>query len=214
MRNIASPPEWAVQMAVEVARESPCSKSKRGVVIYRKGLPEVLSVGFNATPDRSCGKDAACAAVCSKICVHAEMAALRGVAKGDGKLWEMVHVKLGTKDELVSGGGPSCWQCSREIVERRDILSGVWLYETTRDEQCPHFGDLRTQCLYCQGDCCLVHGGLGERTCDCDVLDRHGESPFINAKWHFYHPSDFHRITLENCDIPPIGVPVRRPRPC
>lgn len=40
---------------------------------------------------------------------------------------EMLHVKIDTSGKLVAGGGPSCWQCSRDALEAR--IAVVWLYE-------------------------------------------------------------------------------------
>jgi hypothetical protein len=39
---------------------------------------------------------------------------------------DLLHVKV-IDGAVVPGGGPSCWQCSRLVVEAR--LRGVWLYE-------------------------------------------------------------------------------------
>jgi hypothetical protein len=39
---------------------------------------------------------------------------------------DLVHVKV-VDSQVVPGGGPSCWQCSRLVVEVG--LRGVWLYE-------------------------------------------------------------------------------------
>ncbi len=41
---------------------------------------------------------------------------------------DLVHVKIGDDGRLVAGGLPSCWQCSRAILDC-GFIDGVWLYE-------------------------------------------------------------------------------------
>lgn len=48
----------------------------------------------------------------------------RGYAKG-------VHAKV-EGGELVAGGGPSCWQCSKFLLSVG--VSGIWLYEKPQIE--------------------------------------------------------------------------------
>jgi deoxycytidylate deaminase len=67
---------------------------------------------------------------CSKRCVHAEMRAIRTNARGA----DVVHVKIDEHGELVAGGGPSCWQCSREILDAG--CKGAWLYEQSQPGDC------------------------------------------------------------------------------
>jgi site-specific DNA-cytosine methylase len=42
--------------------------------------------------------------------------------------WDLVHVELGPDGGVVPCDGPSCWQCSREILDV-GFVGGVWLYE-------------------------------------------------------------------------------------
>lgn len=79
---------------------------------------------------------------CSTLCLHAEARALRialavsershFVADGDFAFvlvdMELVHVKV-ENDRVVPSGGPSCWQCAKDIADNG--IRGVWLYETT-----------------------------------------------------------------------------------
>lgn len=73
-----------------------------------------------------------CRATNAKRCVHAEMRAVREAGRGRGG--DIVHVKVVERGELVAGGGPSCWQCSREILDAG--FRGVWLYEKSSGFDC------------------------------------------------------------------------------
>lgn len=122
------PPIWAVEIAIEEARKSPCAKSKRGAVAFsddgsRAGRL-LFGVGCNGPALGGCDGSEACKASCGKRCVHAEARAIRGAA---GATCDVVHVKIDERGELAAGGGPSCWQCSRDILDAG--ISGVWLYE-------------------------------------------------------------------------------------
>jgi hypothetical protein len=136
-------PEY-IDAAIAAARRSPCAKSKRGVVIYRHGI---VGVGFNGQPSGECGgSGGVCWPVCHKVCVHAEMRAIREALQRPGchtslpdlhepghrphallhdPGYRLVHVKV-IDGALVASGGPSCWQCSREILDVG--LAGVWLF--------------------------------------------------------------------------------------
>lgn len=146
---MSRPPGEVVELAERTAAQSPCSKSKRGVVAYMT-TPDVrvLSVGFNGPPHGFvCDGSPECRATCGKFCVHAELRALWGAWShlGDamaGHLVQLVHVKIGDAGKLVPGGGPSCWQCSRHILDAG--AAGIWLYEspsgvpyTLADEDAP-----------------------------------------------------------------------------
>jgi hypothetical protein len=69
--------------------------------------------------------------------VHAEARAIReayvrcrpdpgGLPPLDGL--ELLHAKIAGPGQLVAGGPPSCWQCSREILDAG--LAAVWLFES------------------------------------------------------------------------------------
>jgi len=123
-------PEDAVHYAVAAAKMSPCAKSKRGVVIFDS--EGVIETGFNAPAAGVCGGTDECRAACNKICVHAEMDALRHAEHcyADGHLGELgcldlLHIKV--VDGLpVPSGPPSCWQCSRMILYS-GLIERVWL---------------------------------------------------------------------------------------
>jgi|SRR3990172_2331792 len=122
-----------LRLAIETAKKSPCEKSKRGVVIWENEeayyeepmvRPIELRTAFNGPPPGfACDGSSACREACGKICVHAESRALLEV-------WDtffptdILHVKV-VGGAAVASGPPSCWQCSREILESGIKL--VWL---------------------------------------------------------------------------------------
>lgn len=111
----------ALKLAVSTAVKSPCKKSKRGVVVFRRHVG-VVSQAYNRPPaGYACAGTEECEQACGKICLHAEHLALQAADVGG---CELLHVKVDTGDP-VPGGPPSCWQCSREIVHKR--ISTVWL---------------------------------------------------------------------------------------
>lgn len=115
---------WIEEAAVTVACESPCEKSKRGVVILRLN-GKVLGRGFNHPPAGvRCTGDRACREACRHICVHAEMSALRDVGSRSGPL-EVVHVKV-IGGIAVPSGGPSCSPCARDLLDDGRVTF-VWL---------------------------------------------------------------------------------------
>ena len=86
--------------------------------------------GFNHPPAPfTCDGSTACREACGKVCVHAEADALLQATKGLPDPWfmggaEMLHVKVVNGREVPSGP-PSCWQCSRLILESG--IAGMWL---------------------------------------------------------------------------------------
>lgn len=127
MNNVLEfPPKAIVDAAVMASLKSPCSKSKRGVVIWDPVSRKIMSRGCNAPPQNfRCDHSDRCRENCSKLCEHAEQEALR-LLSGPGEGLELLHAKVVT-GELVASGGPSCWQCSRSIA-RDERIVGVWLY--------------------------------------------------------------------------------------
>jgi hypothetical protein len=124
-----TPPQSIIDAAVQVANESPCAKSQRGVVVWSSvGEPLVYSVGCNAQPKPlACDGSDACRAACGRLCEHAEAAALRTLAAPRGFFLDMLHVKT-VRGELVPSGPPSCPDCSKAtLVDGR--ISGMWLYQ-------------------------------------------------------------------------------------
>jgi len=59
------------------------------------------------------------------VAVHAEERAIIH-ARENLRGLELVHAKIDLKWELQESGNPSCWQCSRMILEAG--ISRVWLY--------------------------------------------------------------------------------------
>lgn len=123
-----------IEAARIAALASGCRMSKRGAVIFRRhgGLYTagiVAGLGANHQPGpHACDGSPACESACGQLCVHAEVAAIRN-APGPlvfGAI--LIHVKV-VDDKIVATGAPSCWQCSREILDVG--IAGVWLYETT-----------------------------------------------------------------------------------
>ena len=119
--------EWdALARAVKAAQWSPCQKSQRGVIIWRRS-GGVISEGWNAPPaGQTCDGSVGCRANCNKRCVHAEVAALHNAHRW-GKATnasEMLHVKV-VDGEAVTSGNPSCWQCSRHLLGSG--IEGMWL---------------------------------------------------------------------------------------
>jgi len=118
----------ALKAAIATAVHSPCAKSKRGAVIWNRDLG-VVAQGYNHPPHPyKCGVDEQCREACSKINIHAEQAALQDFyifnCGKDLSKFDMLHVEVeGSKP--IPSGPPSCWQCSRHILESG--LSGMWL---------------------------------------------------------------------------------------
>jgi hypothetical protein len=131
------------KVMIEEARQtglgSGCMTSKRGAVVWpmppypmRHEIDPVrlvLARGTNHQPaPHRCDGSQACQDACAKLCVHAEGAALRALGhpwSGLGGL-HMLHVKVLADGSLAPKGEPSCWQCSREILDSKAIAY-VWL---------------------------------------------------------------------------------------
>ncbi len=147
-----APPPYVIESARLVAMRSPCAKSKRGVVLFNREAADqvatkwheptltpqtypiivnevVVADGFNGQPDGFvCSDTYACRRDCSRLCMHAEQRALWSAGRLDDVVdLELVHVKV-VDGVVVSSGGPSCWQCSRLIVEVKP--RGIWLLVT------------------------------------------------------------------------------------
>jgi hypothetical protein len=133
LRDMSVPPRIAIDSAIAAANEGSCGKSRRGVSAYREaGYPYVVARGHNAPPPGfACDGSDACKAACAKVCIHAEQAVLDQEFFGPrfAEPVYLVHVKT-VDGELVTSGGPSCWQCSRAIVADPRI-AGIWLFHET-----------------------------------------------------------------------------------
>ena len=127
-----TPSSNVVDMAISVAIRSPCMKSKRGCVVFQDAT--VYGIGYNHPPDPMiCDGSAACREHCNKLCVHAEAAAIADFLRlhrsdtgvcHPAKSYEILHIKV-VACKAVPSGPPSCWQCSRQILDAK--FGGVWL---------------------------------------------------------------------------------------
>jgi deoxycytidylate deaminase len=116
--------EQALERAVRMARQSPCQKSKRGVVIWNPSLFDILCANHNHPPKGfSCDGSDECRANCGKHCVHAEMAAILDAKQGLHG-FHMLHVKV-VDGEAVPSGPPSCSECSKHILAAG--IASMWL---------------------------------------------------------------------------------------
>lgn len=139
---IEAPPDYVIEAARLAAIQSPCAKSKRGVALFNRedadrwdrarSLPSdrqsIVSRGFNGPPARFvCKESMVCRGSCADICMHAEQRAIIAALGADDVCdLELVHVKV-VDGKVVAGGGPSCLQCSKLVVDVG--LRGVWLFE-------------------------------------------------------------------------------------
>ena len=117
-----------VRIALEAAAESPC-RSQRGAVAFSGGeleRRELVAVGFNTKPDRSCDGSDRCKATCRREAVHAEQALLAsGVDLTLGGPVEVIHVKA-IDGKLAPSGPPDCIECSKLLMFAGIVA--VWLY--------------------------------------------------------------------------------------
>jgi deoxycytidylate deaminase len=116
----------ALRIAVEKGAQSPCSKSKRGVVIWSSTDPRVLVAGAHngPPPGFACDGSDACRKACGQRCVHAEQRALTCFTEQT----DLLHVKV-VDGEAVPSGPPSCVACSKVILDRG--IQRVWLLHET-----------------------------------------------------------------------------------
>ncbi len=115
----------ALNLAVYAAEKSPCAKSKRGAVIWNK-YGDTVASGTNHQPvGIVCDASEKCRLHCNKRCIHAEAEALMR-AGGKAKGANMLHIKVVDGDPVASGP-PSCWQCSRHILDAG--IKTMWLLE-------------------------------------------------------------------------------------
>jgi deoxycytidylate deaminase len=130
--------QWALELAVEAANQSPCQKSQRGVVIWRPGFAG-YTVGWNHQPAPfECDGSEHCRSNCGKLCVHAEAHALLQANEPLGG-FSMLHVKTRFGKPYPSNQ-PSCWQCSRLILASG--ITTMWLLR--RGPEYPHFPVLQS----------------------------------------------------------------------
>ena len=129
MEVILEPSSWPLDMAVSEAKRSNC-QSQRGVIIWHQHLG-LMASGHNRPPlPFVCDGSDECRKHCSKTAVHAEQNAIlnftekkfTGVSLSD---CEMLHIKV-VDGMPVPSGGPSCWQCSKLILQAK--IKKMWLY--------------------------------------------------------------------------------------
>ena len=119
------------QVAAAEGARSPCSKSKRGVVVWRGD--QILAWASNHPPyPFTCDGSAGCRASCGKVAVHAEQGALLSCLESriDVRGAEMLHTKVSLVGDSfvgVFGGPPSCPDCSKLILQSG--IAGMWLIE-------------------------------------------------------------------------------------
>lgn len=115
--------DW-INLAIQAANQSSCSKSRRGVVIASpEGVLVALASNSPPHPFQCTGSDR-CKQNCRNVAIHAEeRALLRAGARANGG--ELIHIKT-VDGKPVMSGPPSCLQCSRLIVEAR--IAKVWLF--------------------------------------------------------------------------------------
>lgn len=186
---MTAPRPQHLSAAIAEALQSPC-RSRRGMVLFEPRNGRIGGVGFNGPPgDGRCPGRAICAGTCGQRAVHAEVRALRDAAyqreAGSGilTLQDLLQVELAADDSVVACDGPSCWQCSREILDV-GFVGGVWLYEETRCKFCDACDRLDLGGIH------LVGNGPAVSTC-----------LRIAPHWRRYTAADFHRVTLERCGI-------------
>ena len=201
---MTQPPQSMIDAAIGEATRSPCAKSQRGVVLYRLvqyegrgGHAYFIGSGHNGPPDDgACDGSAACREFCGRRCVHAEVRAIRAAIwlRGDGVSdLEAIHVKV-ADGKLAAGGGPSCWQCSREVLDVG--LAGFWLYEQVPC-RCVAYYATCPECPEASASRPItVHHG-------CGLHDEGGIiKGAVTGRWARYTAAEFHAATLKACGMP------------
>lgn len=130
---IRAPMQRAIDAATDAACRSPCRKSRRGVAIWVPSTGEILATAYNRRLDALCDGTDACRAVCRRVCIHAEEAAILNALDTLSRLGprtgllgaHMLHIKV-VDGLAVASGPPSCLQCSRLILEAG--IASMWLF--------------------------------------------------------------------------------------
>lgn len=226
-----SPPQYVIIAAHDEAMKSPCAKSKRGVILFDRMQHDfsaeldasknryrsswdfvIVGRGFNGQPGNfvCTGDLMKCTGACAKLCLHAEQRAINQALVHSGDRvngcsmsdLELVHVKV-ENGFVVPGGGPSCWQCSRLVVEVG--IRGVWLFEAQR-------WHTESPCDTCSNITRLEKNASSTGECPwCKADGRPGMLRFANAKivyasdsgaWRFYNAQAFHAATIQECGLP------------
>jgi deoxycytidylate deaminase len=206
-----TPPHEAIDRAREAAMQSPCAKSQRGAIVFAEvpcGMttsPIILGSGFNGPPGYiRCTGSETCRKFCGQRCMHAESRALhnagqRWMSTGLHAPWHMLHVKV-ENGAVVPSGPPSCWQCSRDILDAG--IHTMWLLEGPPQGNCRWGNELAVWCGYCNGDHCRQHPAHYKTngTCGCSIEKRHS-GLLLSGHWVAYTAEAFHAETLKNCGI-------------
>jgi deoxycytidylate deaminase len=119
-------PEILVAAALDVGRQSTCAKSKRGVAILTDSIGIVCACNDPPLPFK-CDGSRRCREFCRRLAVHAEQRALL-IAGADAFEATMLHVKV-VDGELADSGPPSCYECSKLILEAG--IADVWLFHSS-----------------------------------------------------------------------------------
>lgn len=163
---------------------SRCAKSKRACVVFDPLTGNISGKGWNEQPDGiPCDGSEECRRDCAKLCIHAEaMAITEALCTVSANLQrhvpldglQLVHGKF-VNGQLVEGGGPSCWQCSKQVLESG--LDGVWLYIDFHAERLKRVA---------------AEDPSGMRVL-CDT--------YLAPQWRFYTAAAFHEETLKACGL-------------
>lgn len=220
------PPAFVLDQIERMAGCSPCAKSKRAAIVYDPVTRKQWGCGYNTLPKpMACDGSEACRRDCAKICLHAESMAIQAALvhhtaangagpDGVGQLagLEMLHVKV-VDGQVVPGGPPSCWQCSREILEHE--LAGFWLYERADALGCCETPNCITKPTHVETFYgrwrwfCDQHVPMSGHYEDCPEpcatnVARMSPTP----TWRYYTAEEFHRATLVNCGLHVGDLPV------
>lgn len=105
---------------------------------------------------------------------------------------DLIHVELAPDGCVVACGGPSCWQCAREVLDV-GFVRGVWLYETLPREPC--YGGWGVSIGHRYMD--------GEREVLCPICGGDGFKGPIVGVWRRRSAEEFYATTLHNCGMSP-----------
>ena len=108
--------KW-MEVAIEIAKQSPCERDKRGVVTVNENSE--IGRGFNAPPPGFICESKYCTLSCKDYTIHAEMNAIADATKkGNGQRIvgaRMYHARV-ENGFLVESRKPRCYQCSKHLV--------------------------------------------------------------------------------------------------
>lgn len=129
MRPHPEPPPLKVEIhALNAGAQSTCN-TRRGAVVFTRvdstavhpAPTRILATGRNYHPIRE-----HCRGACSRIAVHAELAAILNCFERPFGA-ELVHVRLNQLGGLDVSGPPRCADCAKAIVAA-GFIRWVWLF--------------------------------------------------------------------------------------